>query len=92
MWFLRSSTARLSNNRAQRGRRALRRLRPRFAYEQLEHRQLFAGLLGESDLTYLGAFRLPSGNFGASSFEYGGTALAYNPANNSLFIVGHDVI
>ena len=58
--------------------------------EQLERRDLFAGLLDQSDLQYLGAFRLPSGTFGASSFDYGGTALAFNPANNSLFIVGHD--
>ena len=58
--------------------------------EQLESRWLMAGLLHQSDLGYLGAFRLPSGNFGASTFEYGGTALTYNPANNSLFMVGHD--
>jgi hypothetical protein len=43
-----------------------------------------------SNLVYQGAFRLPSGQFGGSSFSYGGTALAYNPANNSLFMVGHD--
>ena len=47
-------------------------------------------LVQPSDLQYLGAFRLPSGQFGASSFDYGGTGLAYNPANDSLFIVGHD--
>src|SRR5436189_6097475 len=58
--------------------------------EQLESRWLMAGLLHQSDLGYLGAFRLPSGNFGASTFEYGGTALTYNPAHNSLFMVGHD--
>ena len=33
---------------------------------------------------------MPSGTIGASSFAYGGTAPAYNPTNNSLFIIGHD--
>ena len=51
---------------------------------------VFAGLLHQSDLTYLGAFKLPSGTFGDSTFAYGGTALTYNAANNSLFMVGHD--
>jgi hypothetical protein len=46
-------------------------------------------LLSAADLQYLGAFRVPAGNIGASSFDYGGTGLTYNPANNSLFIVGH---
>ena len=32
---------------------------------------LFAGLLNQSDLHYLGAFRVPSGTFGASTFEGG---------------------
>jgi len=49
-----------------------------------------AGLLNSSDLQYLGAFRVPLGDIGASSFAYGGTACAFNPANRSLFIVGHD--
>jgi hypothetical protein len=47
-------------------------------------------LLKQSDLLYEGAFRLPRGKAGKSSFAYGGSALAYNPANDSLFIVGHD--
>ena len=47
-------------------------------------------LLKQSDLLYEGAFRLPRGKAGKSSFAYGGWALAYNPANDSLFIVGHD--
>lgn len=47
-------------------------------------------LLQQSDLVYQGAFRLPQGIIGASAFSYGGTALAYNPARNSLFMVGHD--
>jgi len=47
-------------------------------------------LLKQVNLIYQGAFRLPRGKFGQSSFDYGGSALAYNPANDSLFIVGHD--
>jgi hypothetical protein len=41
-------------------------------------------------LQYVGAFRFPEGKIGASLFGYGGTAIAFNPANNSLFVVGHD--
>jgi hypothetical protein len=44
----------------------------------------------EGDLVYQGAFRVPQGKFGGSSFDYGGTALAFNPARDSLFCVGHD--
>lgn len=50
-------------------------------------------LLGPSDLVYEGAFRLPQGSLGTpddDAFAYGGTALAYNPARDSLFLVGHD--
>lgn len=47
-------------------------------------------LLTSSDLSYQGSFRLPAGQYGGSTFSYGGTALAYNPTHNSLFIVGHD--
>lgn len=47
-------------------------------------------LLQKKDLGYLGAFRLPDGVHGASKFNYGGTAIAFNPHNDSLFIVGHD--
>jgi hypothetical protein len=43
-----------------------------------------------SNLVYQGAFRVPQGSSDQTSFNYGGTALGYNPANNSLFIVGHD--
>ncbi len=48
---------------------------------------LAAGLVQPANLEYQGTFKLPvaSGN----GFSYGGTALAYNPANDSLFIVGH---
>lgn len=43
-----------------------------------------------ADLQYLGAFRVPNGSYGDSRFGYGGTALAFNPINNSLFVVGHN--
>ena len=49
-----------------------------------------APFLQLSDLQYLGAFRLPNGTTDQTSFAYGGTALGHNPANNSLFLVGHD--
>jgi hypothetical protein len=41
-------------------------------------------------LEYVGAFRLPGGKLGDSTFDYGGTAVAFNQSNNSLFMVGHD--
>src|SRR5688500_10569471 len=47
-------------------------------------------LLRQPDLKYLRSFRLPEGDHGASKFHYGGTAIAYNPKRDSLFIVGHD--
>src|SRR5919108_3024060 len=43
-----------------------------------------------SNLVYQGAFRVPQGSTDQTSFSYGGTALSYNPINNSLFMVGHD--
>ena len=48
-------------------------------------------LLYQSNLQYIGAFRVPpDGSLPLSEeYDYGGTALAYNPANNSLFMVGH---
>jgi len=49
-----------------------------------------APLLQQSDLIYQGAFRVPRGTIGSSTLNYGGTGLAYNPARNSLFLVGHD--
>src|SRR5262249_6071143 len=49
---------------------------------------------------YEGSFRVPAGfyrgpnltlwQFDRAMFDYGGTALAFNPTNNSLFVVGHD--
>lgn len=47
-------------------------------------------LVQKENLQYIGGFRLPSGKHGVSSFDYGGTALAFNPAGPSLFMVGHD--
>ncbi len=42
-----------------------------------------------SDMQYLGGFRVPTGRQGSASFEFGGNGLAFNPANNSLFIGSH---
>lgn len=50
-------------------------------------------LLQFSDLEYEGAFRVPQGEYGSpqyTGFNYGGTALAYNQVNDSLFLVGHN--
>ncbi len=52
-----------------------------------------APLIQSSNLSYQGSFRVPGCNAGGQAnacFEYGGTALSYNPARNSLFMVGHD--
>ena len=56
--------------------------------------------LQPSDLTYLGAFRLPGGDTPPLTFAYGGNAMTFNPDGNpggsgdvlpgSLFITGHD--
>lgn len=50
--------------------------------------------LQQQHMEYLGTFRLPTGQHGCpglpNCFDYGGHALAYNPATNSLFIAGHD--
>jgi len=46
-------------------------------------------LLQQADLTYAGGFKLPRGQIGGSNFTNGGLVMAYNPANDSLFIVGH---
>jgi hypothetical protein len=51
------------------------------------------GLLYRSDMTYLGAFRLPQGDFGGSRFGYGGHGVApyHDPlaGKNTLFMEGH---
>lgn len=46
-------------------------------------------LVQKSAFRRLGAFRLPAGTFGGSSFGYNGP-IAFNPGRNSLFMVGHD--
>jgi hypothetical protein len=81
-----------SFSRAHRARRFSHRQRNvrRCRVERLESRQLLAGLVQEGDLQYQGAFNVPQGQIGDSTFEYGGTALAYDDVNNSLFMVGHD--
>ena len=53
--------------------------------------QSAAPLVQQSNLVYQGAFRVPQGTTtGTGTFSYGGTSLAFNPANNSLFMIGHD--
>ena len=50
-------------------------------------------LLQKGDFTYLGAFRVPKSDMGGPLYQglpYGGSVIAYNYSNNSLFIVGHD--
>jgi len=47
-------------------------------------------LLQKTDLVYQGAFRVPQGTYGTSTLNWGGTAIAYNAANNSLYITSHD--
>ena len=49
-------------------------------------------LVQQSNLQYIGAFKVPSGQFGSSAnatFDYSDDGLAFNPINNSLFIKGH---
>jgi hypothetical protein len=47
-------------------------------------------LIQKVNLEYQGAFRVPQGANDIVSFSYGGTALGYNPGNDSLYITGHD--
>jgi len=49
------------------------------------------GLLHKANLSYLGAFRVPAKNPDGSWVNYSnaGYALAFNPTNNSLFVVGN---
>jgi hypothetical protein len=61
-----------------------------------------AAVIQPSDLTYLGAFRLPGGEEPPRTFAYGGNAMTFNPDGDpsgaqdgfpgSLFIMGHDRI
>jgi len=48
-------------------------------------------LLQLANLVYQGAFRLPQANCASNyaCFSYGGTAVTYDAADNSLYIVGH---
>lgn len=54
-----------------------------------------AQLLQQTDLEYLGAFKLPLGRFGCPTsvnncMSYSGNVIAFNPANNSLYYSSHD--
>lgn len=42
-----------------------------------------------SNLHYVGAFRLPAKEFGASSLNFAQGPICFNPSKKSLFIVGH---
>ncbi len=55
------------------------------------HAQQQPSLVQASDLRYEGAFRVPLGGSGGSSFMNGGDALAYYPAHNTLFAAGHPI-
>ncbi len=57
--------------------------------EELVQSAISSSLIAEHDLVYQGAFRLPPGPIGTSTFDSGGTGLAYNPARDSLFISGY---
>jgi hypothetical protein len=50
-------------------------------------------LIRKSDFTYLGAFALPQGDYGASRFGYGGAGLSYYydsiAGRHTLFMQGH---
>ena len=46
-------------------------------------------LLAVDDFQFEGAFRIPAGDFGSSSANYAAGPIAFNPANQSLFLVGH---
>ena len=48
------------------------------------------GLIEPSDLEYIGAFRMPNNNIDYEiDWYWGGSALTYNPNNNSLIGTGH---
>lgn len=50
------------------------------------------GLIQKADLVYDGACLVPIDSITdyALTYSHGGTSLAFNPKNNSLFMVGHD--
>lgn len=43
-------------------------------------------LLSQTSLQYLGGFRVPATSSNGSVFDFGGLAVAHNPASNTLFI------
>lgn len=45
--------------------------------------------LAASDLSYVGAFRLPSTEANGDTFSFGGGQLAFHPEHNSLFVGTH---
>jgi len=63
---------------------------PLLAFALAQEELQAAELLRKSDLVYEGAFRVPSGTFGDSTFASAGSAPAYNPNNNSLFMASSD--
>lgn len=56
----------------------------------LTDEQIRLPLVQKDDLVYTGAFRLPAPLNKQQTFEWGGTALSYWPAHNSLLLVGLD--
>ena len=42
--------------------------------------------LAAADIVYIGGFRLPAEEVDGASFSFGGSPIAYNPANDSLFV------
>lgn len=49
-----------------------------------------APLVLSTDLTYLGAFRVPNADSAGNPLAYGGHALGYDAAHDALFFGGHD--
>ena len=47
-------------------------------------------LVQQGDTSYVGAFRVPLPLSQEQTYEFGGTALSYWPAHNSLLLAGHD--
>jgi len=65
-----------------------------FLQSQYSHALDNPHLIQKENMIYLGAFKLPKGKLNATtqqynSLAYGGAALTFNPARNSIFIVGH---
>lgn len=58
------------------------------------HAQSTAPRVQAANMTHIGSFTVPlglhAGGQANMGFEYGGTGISYNPARNSLFMVGHD--